>query len=143
MADKPLATGADEGDPKDPSFADFAAQNPGNTLCDLAGRLLASVANSQQVDVGLLEQILVPVFVDIRANPAAQLSWYFPKPLKDYRPLHALNACRLAMYFARASNMDDARVVQLGAIGLLYDAGMWLPGIPPVLEARTDRKSVV
>ena len=134
MADTSKLGSSNNGEAKDPSFADFAAQDPDSELCKDVSKLLTAVASERSVDVELLEKIIVPIFVELRANPSAQLSWYFPKPLNDYRALHAVNASRIAMHFARESGMDDARVVQLGTIGLLYDAGMWSQDLAFVLE---------
>ena len=136
MADTSSIRGSDNGEAKDPSFEDFAAQNPDSDLCTLTAQLLQSIVDERSVNIELLEQVIVPVFVELRSSPTQQLSWYFPQNGSDYRALHALNASRLAMHFARESGLDDGRVVQLGTIGLLYDVGMWSKDLSFVLEPK-------
>ncbi|MCA8940240.1 MAG: hypothetical protein KDB07_10540, partial [Planctomycetes bacterium] len=53
-----------------------------------------------------------------------------------YRPLHVLNAARLAMYFGVESGMSDAHIVQLGIVALLYDLGPFDPELDFILEGR-------
>jgi len=120
----------------EPSFADFTAQRGDGAVVQAVAKLLPQFAAGGGLTVDDLEKVVVPVFVDLREDPIRQLAWYFPASKTDYRAHHALNACRLAMYFGMKSGMDDGRVLQLGILGLLYDVGMWTPDIPGVHEKR-------
>lgn len=123
-------------DHDEPSFADFKAHSGDGEVLRAVAEMLQRVASGQSIGVDDLEGVVVPVFVDLREDPVKQLAWFFPSSKTDYRAHHALNACRLAMYFGMKSGMDDGRVLQLGILGLLYDVGMWSDDMPAVLERR-------
>jgi len=118
------------------SFESFGAQAPNGDAVQAVAGLIQGAVNSGAPDEGALEDVIARVFVGLRSEPAFEMSWYFPKPHADCRPLHALNAARLAMHFGINSGMDDSRVVQLGIIGLFYDIGMSIPGLPDVMAPR-------
>jgi HD-GYP domain-containing protein (c-di-GMP phosphodiesterase class II) len=59
-------------------------------------------------------------------DPLSQLAWWFPEDHPDHRPLHALNACRIAVHVANAAGLDAST---LGLAGLMYDAGMYDSGV--------------
>jgi len=123
-------------EPPELSFESFGAQMPSGKSVSTAGAVIQGMLASGSPDVDALEDLVASVFVSLKTSPSTELAWYFPKAHKDYRPLHALNACRLGMHFGIASRMDDSRVVQLGIIGLFYDIGMWTPETPDVSVMR-------
>jgi hypothetical protein len=68
-------------------------------------------------------ELVVHMVADgMRADPLSQLAWWFPQDHPDCRPQHALNACRIAIWMARAQGMDEAT---MGLAGLMYDIGMY------------------
>ena len=118
------------------SFDSFGAQSPAGDAVKAASKLIQDTIKTGTPDETVLEEVIAGVFVGLRTDPAFELAWFFPKAAADYRPLHALNAARLAMHFGLCSGMDDSRVVQLGIIGLFYDIGMSIPGLPDVLAPK-------
>lgn len=127
---------ADGSEPEELSFASFAAQAADGALLTDVSNLLTKIVTERTFNMQDLEPIMVQVFAGLRSEIHSQIAWNFPVKVKDYRPLHALNTCRLAMHFGMASGMDDARVVQLGIVGLMTDVSMWMPNLPGMNEAR-------
>lgn len=123
-------------EPAELSFESFGAQRPDCPSVAAVAAVIQDVVTSQRLKIEALEDTIASVFVNLRSAPENELAWFFPKPHKDYRPLHALNACRLGMHFGLASRMDESRVVQLGIIGMFYDIGMWTPETPDVSVIR-------
>jgi HD-GYP domain-containing protein (c-di-GMP phosphodiesterase class II) len=121
------------------TFESFGAQAADGPHAKRVDALLRSVAGGKAPTPEAIEEIVIPVFSalkGIHGHVSDELCWYFPKPAKDCRPLHALNACRLGMHFGVNAGMPDDRTIQLGITGLLYDIGMWLPGTPDTHQAR-------
>lgn len=125
-----------EDEPEELSFESLGAHCCNPDLLSAVQSLHEQVTQKKELATDALESIIVPVFVDLRTSAISQLVWHFPKGIEDYRPLHALNACRLSMHFAQHSGLDDSKVVQLGSVALLYDVGMWSTELPPVLEPK-------
>lgn len=88
--------------------------------------LLGGLAQGRPVSDAAMAELLAPMARDLAQDACLQLAWWFPVEPADFRALHALNACRLAMYLALAEGKDAAEAAADGACGLLYDIGLWL-----------------
>ncbi|MCC6463746.1 MAG: hypothetical protein IT463_00235 [Planctomycetes bacterium] len=88
--------------------------------------LLGELAQGRPVTDAALAELLAPIARDLARDPCLQLAWWFSCEPADFRALHALNACRLAMFLALADGKDAGQAAAEGACGLFYDIGLWL-----------------
>ncbi len=119
-----------------PIPASYAAvQSPDAAAARLAGDILGALARKRTFDSASWSRLLELLRRDLAQDPLRQLCWNFSEAWPDYRPMHALNACRLALFLAMAQGRSEPQAEALALAALLYDVGMWHPRLTGVQHA--------
>lgn len=111
-----------------------AAQSPGAAAARLAGGILGTLARGKSFDAAAWARLLELLRGDLTEDPLRQLCWSFSEAWPDYRPMHALNACRLVLFLALGQGRSEPQAEALALAALLYDVGMWHPRLACVLH---------